>query len=61
MRGFQCLWIFLGMFMLFPVVFGIASWLWNINYLAALIAVFVGISIDLLGGFELIDRTLSQA
>jgi len=49
------------MFMLFPVVFGIASWLWNINYLAALIAVFVGISIDLLGGFELIDRTLSQA
>jgi hypothetical protein len=60
MKDLQCFWIFLGMLILFPVLLGVAYLLWNMNHLAALMVLFIGISVDLLGGFELLDRTLSH-
>lgn len=61
MKDLQFFLIFLGMLILFPVMFGLAYLLWNMNHLAALMVLFIGISVDLLGGLELLDRGLSQA
>jgi hypothetical protein len=60
MKDLQFFPIFLGMLILFLVLFGLAYLLWNMNHLAALMVLFIGISVDLLGGFELLDRTLSH-
>jgi hypothetical protein len=49
------------MLILFPVLFGLAYLLWNVNHFVALMVLFIGISADLLGGFELLDRALSHA
>jgi len=57
MKDLQFFLVFLGMLILFPVLFGLAYLLWNMNHLAAVMALFIGISVDLLGGFELLDRT----
>lgn len=48
------------MLILFPGLFGVAYLLWNMNHLAALMVLFIGIYVDLLGGFELLDRALSH-
>jgi hypothetical protein len=43
-----------------PLLFGIAYLLWPVSYLAAITVLFVGFTIDILGGFEILDHTLSQ-
>jgi len=60
MKALQPLFIFLSMILLFPLLFGLAYLLWNVNQAVALIVLFVGLSADVLGGFELLDRTLSH-
>ncbi|WP_416674950.1 hypothetical protein [Egbenema bharatensis] len=60
MKALQPLFIFLGMILLFPLLFGLAYLLWNVNYTLALIVLFVGLSADVLGGFKLLNRALGQ-
>lgn len=60
MKNLQPLFIFLGMIILYPLLFGLAYLLWNLNHAVALIVLFIGLSADVLGGFELLDRTLSH-
>jgi len=60
MKDLQFFLVLLGMLILFPVLFGLAYSLWNMNHLAALMVLLIGISVDLLGGLELLDRTLSH-
>lgn len=60
MKGLQLLLVFTGMLILFPVLFTLAYLLWNVNYVASLLILFVGLSIDLLGGFELLDFILNR-
>ncbi|MFB2934452.1 hypothetical protein ACE1B6_04175 [Aerosakkonemataceae cyanobacterium BLCC-F154] len=60
MKSLQPLFVFLSMILLFPLLFGLAYLLWNVNHAVALIVLFIGLSADLLGGFELLDRTLSH-
>ena len=60
MKNLQFFLLLLGMLILFPVLFGLAYLLWNVNHFIALMVLFIGISADLLGGFELLDRALSH-
>lgn len=60
MKDLLPLLIFLSMILLAPLLFGLAYLLWNVNHAIALIVLFVGLSADVLGGFELLDRTLSR-
>ncbi|OKH39758.1 hypothetical protein NIES2119_05790 [[Phormidium ambiguum] IAM M-71] len=60
MKSLQPLFIFLGMIILYPLLFGLAYLLWNVNHAVALIVLFIGLSADVLGGLELLNRTLSH-
>jgi fatty acid desaturase len=56
----RCILTFLAMVLFAPLLFGIAYLLWPVSYLAAITVLFVGFTIDILGGFEILDHTLSQ-
>ncbi|WP_416666769.1 hypothetical protein [Egbenema bharatensis] len=61
MANLQPFFILLGIILLFPLLFGIAYLLWNMNHAVALTVLFVGLSADVLGGFKLLDRALSRS
>jgi hypothetical protein len=56
----RCLLIGLAMVLLVPLLFGMAYLLWPVSYFAAIAVLFIGFSIDILGGFEILDHLLSQ-
>lgn len=60
MKVLQPILVFLGIILLFPVAFSLAYFLWNVNRVLALSILFIGLSADLLGGFEILDRALSH-
>ncbi len=60
MKDLQPFFILLGIILLFPLLFSIAYLLWNVNHAIALTVLFIGLSADVLGGFKLLDRTLSH-
>lgn len=55
-KDIRCISIFLSMILLAPLLFGIAYFLWSINYWVAIAFVFTGLVADLLIGFELLDQ-----
>jgi hypothetical protein len=57
----RCILIFLSMVLLAPLLFGVAYLLWPMSYLAAIAVLFIGFTVDILGGFELLDHALSQS
>jgi hypothetical protein len=56
----RCILIFLTMLLLAPLLFGMAYLLWPVSYFAAIAVLFIGFTIDILGGFEILDHLLSQ-
>jgi hypothetical protein len=48
----RCIVISLTMLLLAPLLFGIAYLLWPGSYFAAIAVLFIGFTIDILGGFE---------
>lgn len=61
MKGLHPFVVFFGILILFPVLFGVAYLLWTVNPLVALAVLFLGISVDVLGGCQLLSRTLNHA
>lgn len=59
-QEFRIILFFFGMIILFPILFGLAYLLWNMNYLAALLLLFIGLSTDILVSLKLIDETLNH-
>ena len=60
MKNLQCFLVFFGMLILFPVVFALAYSLWNVNHFVAAMILLIGLSVDLVAGFELLDRALNS-
>jgi hypothetical protein len=48
------------MVLLAPLLFGMAYLLWPVSYSAAIVVLFIGFTIDILGGFKILDHLLSQ-
>lgn len=56
----RCILIGLAMVLLVPFLFGTAYLLWPVSYFAAIAVLFIGLTIDIIGGFEILDHLLSQ-
>ncbi|GAB4367428.1 MAG: hypothetical protein Kow00121_05760 [Elainellaceae cyanobacterium] len=61
MKALQPLLVFLSIIFLFPITFGLAYFLWEVNHVLALTILFIGLSLDILGGFELLDRIMRSS
>jgi hypothetical protein len=61
MKGLHPFVVFFSILILFPMLFGLAYLLWNVNPLVALAVLFLGISVDVLGGCKLLSQTLNHA
>jgi hypothetical protein len=60
-KDMKCTLIALAMVLTAPLLFGMAYLLWPQHLFAAIALLFIGFTTDLVGGFKLLDATLSQA
>jgi hypothetical protein len=59
-KDMKCVLIALVMVLLAPLLFGVAYLLGPGNVFAAIAVLFIGFTADIVGGFKILDHTLSQ-